>query len=56
MQPVIQYGGRAAGAYFALKLLAGRVGGGALGAVAVIALGWLAGGLVADAVAKQVGA
>jgi len=43
---VIKYGGRAAGAFLAHRFV--KLGGGLLGTAGVIAIGWLAGGFVAD--------
>lgn len=54
MNLAIRYTGRAGGAFLAYKYLSGRVGGGALGQVACAALGWLAGGFVADVIAAKV--
>ena len=54
MHMAIQYGGRGAGAFLAYRYLASKVGGGTLGTVAVVALGWLAGGFAADLIAAKV--
>lgn len=52
---MIRWGGRAAGAVAAWKLLKGKVPGGMWGQLALVVAGWLAGGLAADAAAKKVG-
>jgi hypothetical protein len=52
---MIRYGGRAAGAFAAWKLLKGKAPGGIWGKLALVAAGWLAGGLAADAVATKAG-
>jgi hypothetical protein len=54
MNMAIRYAGRAAGAFLAWKLAAKKVPGGKWGALVVIAVGWLAGGLAADAAASKV--
>jgi hypothetical protein len=54
MDMAIRYGGRAGGAFLAYKFLGSKVGGGTLGLAAVVALGWLAGGFVADMAAAKV--
>jgi len=53
MDMAIRYGGRAGGAFLAYKFLGGKVGGGTLGLVAVVALGWLAGGVAGDLAASK---
>lgn len=55
MDLAMKYGGRAGGAYLAWRFLGKSVGGGMVGTAAVLALGWVAGGLVADQIAAKVG-
>lgn len=54
MKMIAQYSGRGAGAFLAYKFLAPKVGGGMIGLAAVVALGWLAGGIVGDLAASKV--
>lgn len=54
MQMAIQYGARGAGAFLAYRFISHKVGGGMLGTVAVVALGWLAGGFAGDLIATKV--
>ena len=53
MDMLIRYAGRAAGALAAYKLAGKKVPGGWWGKIAVMAAGWLAGGLAADLAATK---